>query len=136
MIRLIDTDGAGNATSYLVYPDGSLSAGEVSSDSPALVSGAVSSVYLSCGIENTTTTTTSSSTTTTTTTLSPTCNEYEVSGPTALYYTDCFGQQAIVSVASGQTENVCASVAIPGATLIGPCPDYTTHPPNLSLIHI
>ena len=49
-----------------------------------------------------------------------------MSGPTALYYTDCFGQQAIVSVASGQTENVCASVAIPGATLIGPCPDYTT----------
>ena len=126
LIRLIDTDGAGNATSYLVYPDGSLSAGQVSSDSPDLVSGAVSSVYLSCGIENTTTTTTSSSTTTTTTTLSPTCNEYEVSGPTAIYYTDCFGQQQILSVASGQTENVCASVAIPGATLIGPCPDYTT----------
>ena len=73
-----------------------------------------------------TTTTTSSSTTTTTTTLSPTCNEYEVSGPIALYYTDCFGQEKVVSVGSGQTENVCASVAIPGATLIGPCPDYTT----------
>ena len=126
LIRLIDTDGAGNATSYLVYPDGTISAGEASTDSPALISGAVSSKYLSCGIENTTTTTTSSSTTTTTTTLSPTCNEYEVSGPTALYYTDCFGQQAIVSVGSGQTENVCASVAIPGATLIGPCPYYTT----------
>ena len=69
----------------------------------------------------TTTTTTSSSTTTTTTTLSPTCNEYEVTGPTALYYTDCYGQQKALSVSSGQTQNVCASVAIPGATLIGAC---------------
>ena len=69
----------------------------------------------------TTTTTTSAPTTTTTTTLSATCNEYEVSGPTAIYYTNCFGQQEEISVGSGQTLRVCASVAIPGATLIGTC---------------
>lgn len=69
----------------------------------------------------TTTTTTSAPTTTTTTTISATCNEYEVTGPTAIYYTNCFGQQELISVGSGQTLNVCASVAIPGATLIGSC---------------
>ena len=69
----------------------------------------------------TTSTTTGAPTTTTTTTMSATCNEYEVTGPTAIYYTNCFGQQESISVGSGQTLNVCASVAIPGATLIGPC---------------
>ena len=69
----------------------------------------------------TTSTTTGAPTTTTTTTLSATCNEYDVTGPTAIYYTNCFGQQESISVGSGQTLRVCASVAIPGATLIGPC---------------
>jgi len=81
----------------------------------------VSSTFLNCAIDNTTTTTTTAPTTTTTTTLSSTCNEYEVTGPTALYYTDCYGQQVLLSVPSGQTSNKCASVAIPGATLIGSC---------------
>ena len=80
-----------------------------------------SSTYINCGIENTTTTTTSTSTTTTTTTLSPNCNEYEITGPAAIYYTDCFGQQQTISVGSGQTTTVCASVGIIGSTLIGPC---------------
>ncbi len=80
-----------------------------------------SSTYINCGIENTTTTTTSTSTTTTTTTLSPNCNEYEITGPVAIYYTDCFGQQQTISVGSGQTTTVCASVGIIGSTLIGPC---------------
>ena len=89
------------------------------------------SQILSCvgqGLTNqtTTTTTTIPPTTTTTTTFSPTCYEYEVSGPTGLYYTDCFGQQKLLSVASGQTKRVCAGIGIIGATLIGPCPDYTT----------
>ena len=85
-----------------------------------------SAAYLNCGIENTTTTSTSTSTTTSTTTLSPTCYEYEVSGPIATYYTDCFGQQQVISLGSGQTQIVCAGLGIIGATLIGPCPDYTT----------
>jgi hypothetical protein len=80
-----------------------------------------SAAYLNCGIENTTTTSTSTSTTTSTTTLSPTCYEYEVSGPIATYYTDCFGQQQIISLGSGQTQIVCAGLGIIGATLIGPC---------------
>ena len=80
-----------------------------------------SAAYINCGIENTTTTSTSTSTTTSTTTLSPTCNEYEVSGPIATYYTDCFGQQQVISLGSGQTQIVCASIGIIGATLIGPC---------------
>ena len=69
----------------------------------------------------TTTTTTSAPTTTTTTTLCGTCNEYEVSGPTAIYYNDCYGNQQTLVVPSGQTENVCSCSAIPGATLIGVC---------------
>ena len=80
-----------------------------------------SAAYLNCGIENTTTTSTSTSTTTSTTTLSPTCYEYEVSGPIATYYTDCFGQQQVISLGSGQTQIVCAGLGIIGATLIGPC---------------
>ena len=80
-----------------------------------------SAEYLNCGIENTTTTSTSTSTTTSTTTLSPTCYEYEVSGPIATYYTDCFGQQQVISLGSGQTQIVCAGLGIIGATLIGPC---------------
>ncbi len=81
----------------------------------------MSCVCKSLSANTTTTTTTGAPTTTTTTTISATCNEYEVTGPTAIYYTNCFGQQELISVGSGQTLNVCASVAIPGATLIGPC---------------
>ena len=133
-IRLTKVDGSGNVEVYIVYPTGIskiIDSTAIPPDVgpqtfPLYTTVSQLSSYVNCAIENTTTTTTSSSTTTTTTTLSPTCNEYEVSGPTALYYTDCFGQQEIVSIGSGQTENVCASVAIPGATLIGPCPDYTT----------
>ena len=131
VITLVNVD-AGELYKYIIYPTGQVS---LTFDStllspniqvPTYTTASQVSSYIKCAVENTTTTTTSSSTTTTTTTLSPTCNEYEVSGPTAIYYTDCFGQQEMLSVASGQTENVCASVAIPGATLIGPCPDYTT----------
>ena len=116
-----------SSDTYFVSPDSSYTFIEGSNLGVSITSGSQIMTCAGQGLTNlTTTTTTSLSTTTTTTTLSPTCNEYEVSGPTAIYYTDCFGQQQILSVASGQTENVCASVAIPGATLIGPCPDYTT----------
>lgn len=131
VINLVDVTG-GELYKYIIYPTGQVSltfdSTLLSPDIPVPTYTTASQIsgYIKCAVQNTTTTTTSSSTTTTTTTLSPTCNEYEVSGPTALYYTDCFGQQAIVNVASGQTERVCASVAIPGATLIGPCPYYTT----------
>ena len=81
----------------------------------------MSCVCKSLSANTTTTSTTGAPTTTTTTTISATCNEYEVTGPTAIYYTNCFGQQESISVGSGQTLRVCASVAIPGATLIGPC---------------
>jgi hypothetical protein len=74
----------------------------------------------------TTTTTTPAPTTTTTTTLCGTCLEYEVSGPTAIYYNDCYGNQQTLVVPSGQTENVCSCSAIPGATLIGLCGGVTT----------
>ncbi len=105
---------------YLFDPSGALTfirSGEV----PDYNTASQSARYLNCGILNTTTTTTSSSTTTTTTTITSVCDEYEVTGPTALYYTDCGNEQQILSVPSGQTQRVCASVAIPGATLIGPC---------------
>ena len=81
----------------------------------------MSCVCKSLSANTTTTSTTGAPTTTTTTTISATCNEYEVTGPTAIYYTNCFGQQESISVGSGQTLRVCASVAIPGATLIGSC---------------
>jgi hypothetical protein len=81
----------------------------------------MSCVCKSLSANTTTTSTTGAPTTTTTTTISATCNEYEVTGPTAIFYTNCFGQQESISVGSGQTLRVCASVAIPGATLIGPC---------------
>jgi len=81
----------------------------------------MSCVCKSLSANTTTTSTTGAPTTTTTTTISATCNEYEVTGPTAIYYTNCFGQQESISVGSGQTLRVCASVAIPGATLIGAC---------------
>lgn len=133
-IKLTKVDGSGNVEVYIVYPTGItkvidstvIPANVGPQTFPLYTTASQLSSYVNCAIENTTTTTTSSSTTTTTTTLSPTCNLYEVSGPTALYYTDCFGQQQVLTVSSGQTENACASVAIPGATLIGPCPDYTT----------
>tara|TARA_R110000868_G_scaffold823_6_gene6236 strand:+ start:10967 stop:17023 length:6057 start_codon:yes stop_codon:yes gene_type:complete len=82
----------------------------------------VSCIGKSLTSPTTTTTTTSGLTTTTTTTLCGTCNEYQVSGPTAIYYNDCYGIQQTLVVPSGQTENVCSCSAIPGATLIGPCP--------------
>jgi len=71
--------------------------------------------------ESTTTTTTLPPTTTTTTTLSPTCNEYEIVGPTAITYIDCYGNEQGLSVPSGDSVTVCASVAPLGGTLIGPC---------------
>lgn len=117
LIQLLDVLGTtGNL--YVFDPTGSLTlvgTGEI----PEYTTASQSASYITCGIENTTTSTTS--TTSTTTTLSPTCDEYEVTGPTALYYTDCYGQQQILSVPSGETVSVCASVAIPGATLIGAC---------------
>jgi hypothetical protein len=117
LIQLLDVSGT-TGSLYVFDPTGSLTLigiGEI----PEYITASQSATFISCGIENTTTSTTS--TTSTTTTLSPTCDEYEVTGPTALYYTDCYGQQQILSVASGQTVSVCASVAIPGATLIGAC---------------
>ena len=78
------------------------------------------------GIENTTTSTTTLTPTTTTTSTSAApgvCNEYEIVGPRALIYTDCFGQQASISVPTGSTEEVCAVTITTGSgvTLIGPC---------------
>ena len=78
------------------------------------------------GIENTTTSTTTVAPTTTTTSTSAApgvCNEYEIVGPRALIYTDCFGQQASISVPTGDTETVCAVTITTGSgvTLIGPC---------------
>jgi hypothetical protein len=117
LIQLLDVSGT-TGTMYVFDPTGSITlvgTGEI----PEYTTASQSATYITCGIENTTTSTTS--TTSTTTTLSPTCDEYEVTGPTALYYTDCYGQQQILSVPSGETANVCASVAISGATLIGAC---------------
>lgn len=122
LIRLIDSSDYNNVLTYIVKSDGTITSSGNYTDFPYdVISGAVSSTFLNCAIDNTTTTTTTASITTTTTTFSPTCNEYEVTGPTALYYTDCYGQQKLLSVPSGQTSNKCASVAIPGATLIGSC---------------
>ena len=122
LIRLIDSSDYNNVLTYIVKSDGTITSSGNYTDFPYdVISGAVSSTFLNCAIDNTTTTTSSTSTTTTSTTLSPTCNGYEVTGPTALYYTNCYGQQVLLSVPSGQTSNVCASVAIPGATLIGSC---------------
>ena len=117
LIQLLDVSGT-TGTMYVFDPTGSITL-VGSYEMNEYTTASQSASYITCGIENTTTSTTS--TTSTTTTLSPTCNEYEVTGPTALYYTDCYGQQQILSVASGQTVSVCASVAIPGATLIGAC---------------
>jgi hypothetical protein len=77
-------------------------------------------------LEQTTTTTTTVAPTTTTTSTSAApgvCNEYEIVGPRAIQYTDCFGQLEIISVPSGDTETVCAIGLATGAgiTLIGPC---------------
>ena len=116
-----------SSDTYFVAPDSTYTLIAGANLGVSITSG---SQIMSCvgqGLTNlTTTTSTSLSTTTTTTTLSIKCDEYEVSGPTAIYYTDCFGQQQLLSVSSGQTQNVCASVVIPGAVLVGPCPDYTT----------
>jgi hypothetical protein len=122
LIQLLDVSGT-TGDLYVFNPTGSITL-IGSGNIPEYITASQSAAYITCGIENTTTSTTS--TTSTTTTLSPTCDEYEVTGPTALYYTDCFGNQEILSIPSGETQDVCASVAIPGATLIGPCPDYTT----------
>ena len=77
-------------------------------------------------LEQTTTTTTTVAPTTTTTSTSAApgvCNEYEIVGPRAIQYTDCFGQLEIISVPSGDTETVCAIGLATGGgiTLIGPC---------------
>jgi len=77
-------------------------------------------------LEQTTTTTTTVAPTTTTTSTSAApgvCNEYEIVGPRAIQYTDCFGQLETISVPSGNTETVCGIGLATGAgiTLIGPC---------------
>ena len=124
-----------SSDTYFVAPDSTYTLITGANLGLSITSG---SQIMSCvgqGLTNlTTTTSTSLSTTTTTTTLSIKCDEYEVSGPTAIYYTDCFGQQQLLSVSSGQTKNVCASVVIPGAVLVGPCPDYTTTTTSTTII--
>jgi hypothetical protein len=74
-----------------------------------------------CSGTTTTTTSIVPSTTTTTTSIGA-CNQYSVVGPRSVIYFDCLGNKNLLSVPSGDVSIVCSSVAIPGATLIGPCP--------------
>jgi hypothetical protein len=119
-INSIIYDGTSNDCTLV--PDGwySTQASYLGKNSVFKVESGVITDRRDCSI-TTTTTTTPVPTTTTTTTISPTCNEYEVAGPTAIFYTDCFGNTQELIVASGNSATICASVAPLGGTLIGPC---------------
>jgi hypothetical protein len=112
----------GDSSDCTLVPDGWYSTEEtyVGSDYVFRIESGVIVEIRICS-ESTTTTTTLPPTTTTTTTLSPKCDEYEIVGPTAITYIDCYGNEQGLSVPSGNSVTICASVEPLGGILIGPC---------------
>ena len=137
-LYVVEDGNTGNPKIYLIEPSSPYNQLQVTDSTPSNYAGIEKVAELaSCvtqGVEKgtTTTTTTVAPTTTTTTTVAPAdCYEYEYVGPGALNYWDCFGQNRVIQLRTGQTGRICKPGAIPNhpfLTLIGPCPDGYPNP--------